>query len=71
MGGDETGDGAFQLLNAAMGAMLDLALCQDAEPAFDLVEPGGAGWGEMDMVAGPFGEPRLDRRRLVSSRNCP
>ncbi len=36
-----------------------------AEPALDLIEPGGAGGSEVQMVARPFPEPGGDPRCLV------
>ena len=39
----------------------------DAEPAFDLVEPGRIGWGEMNVVAGTPSEPSADFGMFVSS----
>ena len=39
------------------GSAADLALDDDAEPAFDLVEPGGIGRREMDLEPRSFGYP--------------
>ena len=43
----------------------DLFLGQEREEALDLVEPGGAGRGEVDMPARMAGQPTLDGRGLV------
>ncbi len=37
---DELADGLFQLLYASVGTSFDLALSEQREPAFDLVQPG-------------------------------
>ena len=48
-----------------MHAAADLFLGQFDEPAFDEIEPGGAGRREMHVIARPFREPATDERRLV------
>ena len=48
-------------------ATADGFLGDDIEPDLDLVEPGGVGGSEMDMVAGPSGEPALDLGMLVGA----
>ena len=49
---DVTVDGGFQLVDAAMDASADLFFGQGSEPALDEVNPGGPGWGEVDVEAG-------------------
>ena len=44
---------------------LILLVGEQCEPAFDLIEPGGAGRGEMEVIARAAGEPRFDGRGLV------
>jgi hypothetical protein len=39
-----------------------LSVGQEAEPALDLVYPGGVGGGEVDVEAGMAGEPGLSSR---------
>ena len=46
-------------------AALDLLVGEPREPAFDLVEPGGAGRCEVEVVARVAGELSFDRRRFV------
>jgi hypothetical protein len=41
---------------------------EDSEPAFDLVDPGRAGRGEVQVEAGVAGQPGADGRRLVGSQ---
>ena len=41
---------------------------EQPEPAFDLVEPGGAGRGEVQMEPWVGGEPGADRRGLVGGQ---
>src|SRR5688572_24092439 len=41
-------------------------LAKDAEPTFDLVEPGRAGWSEMKLHTRVRAQPRLDLGRAVS-----
>src|SRR5271170_4704030 len=48
---EEVGDGAFQLGDAGGAATANRLLADDAEPALDQVEPGGAGRGEVQMEA--------------------
>ena len=53
-------DIGFELIDAAMDAALDLLVGEQREPAFDLVEPGGAGRREVEVVARVAGEPGFD-----------
>ena len=57
--------GRLQFLDATVDAAADLALGQKREPALDLIEPGGVGGSEVEVIARPFGKPCFDRRRLV------
>jgi hypothetical protein len=59
-----------------MNAAADLALGQKREPALDLIEPGGVGGSEVEVIARPFGTRnakawavvrRLAKLRSVSS----
>ena len=58
-------DIGLELIDAAMDAALDLLVGEQGEPAFDLVEPGGAGGREVEVVARVAGELSFDRRRFV------
>ena len=51
MGLDEGGDGELELVDAAMDAALDLLVGEERKPVFDLVEPGGAGRREVEVIA--------------------
>jgi len=61
MDGNELPDGGFQFGYAAMGAALDLPLGKQCEPAFDLIEPGGMGGGEVQMIPRPLLQPLPDQ----------
>ena len=50
----------LELGDGGEGAAADGLLGDDVEPDFDLVEPGGVGGGEVEVVAWPGGEPALD-----------
>ena len=65
MGLDEGRDIGLEPTDAAMHAALDLLVGEQREPAFDLVEPGGAGRGEVEVIARVAGEPRFDGWRFV------
>ena len=65
MGLDEGGDGGLELVDAAMDAAFDLLVGEERKPALDLVEPGGAGRREVEVVTPVAGEPRLDRRGVL------
>ena len=58
---------ALQGLDALVDAAADHLVGEEAEPAFDLVDPGGAGRGEVHVEAGMAGQPRLDRGGLVGA----
>ena len=48
-----------------MHSTAQLLFGEQPKPALHQVQPGGAGGREVDMEAGPFGEPVPDQRRLV------
>jgi hypothetical protein len=50
---DELGNGQFQGWNAAVDASLDLARGQKCEEAFDLIEPRGARWCQVNVPMRP------------------
>jgi len=56
---DEMLDFSRQLFDAGERAAADGLLGNDAEPAFDLVEPGSVSGGVVDMVSGPLCQPRF------------
>ena len=63
----EAEDPLLELGNGGEGAAADGLPGDDVEPDLDLVEQGGVGGGEMEMVAGPGGEPALDAGVLVGA----
>ena len=63
----EAEDLFLELGDRGEGAAADGFLGDDVEPDLDLVEPGGVGGSEMDMVARPGGEPALDLGMLVGA----
>ena len=65
VGLDEFGNVGLEIADAVMDTALDLLVGEPGEPAFDLVQPGGAGRREVEVIARVAGEPRLDRRGLV------
>jgi hypothetical protein len=50
-----------------VGTAADLLVGQEAEPPLDLVDPGGAGRGEVHVEAWVLGQPGPDRGRLVGA----
>jgi hypothetical protein len=60
-------DGGFKFGGGAMHAAAHLALGEQAEEALDLVDLGCRGRGEVEVPAGPFGEPVADALGLVRS----
>jgi len=62
---DEEVDLADGVPDVGGGATSDGHLGDDAEPAFDLVEPGGIGGCVVDVVSGPPCEPGPDLGMLV------
>jgi len=65
VGVNECSDVGLEVLDTAMDAALDLFVGEQREPAFDLIEPGGAGRREVHVITRMAGEPGCDRRRLV------
>src|ERR1700676_1662459 len=64
---DVAADGLFQLGSRAMDATPKLFFSECCEPAFDQVEPTGGGRREVQMEAGPLGQPCADQFGLVGS----
>ena len=60
-------DGVFQFAGAAMDAAAQLFFGKASEPAFDQVEPGGAGRREVQMKARMTQQPALDGRGFVGA----
>ena len=56
----EAEDPLLELGDRGEGAAADGFLGDDVEPDLDLVDPGGVGGSEVEMVAWPGGEPSLD-----------
>lgn len=52
MGIDERADGRLQLSRRGMHAPAELLARQSGEPALHLIDPGGGGWGEVDLIVG-------------------
>ena len=65
MGLNKVLDGVSERADAGMTAVLDLALSEEAEPAFDLVKLGGVGWGEMKMIPRMAQQPSFDEVGFV------
>ena len=57
---NELVDLALEIGHGVKGTPADSALCDQSEPAFDLVEPGSVGWCVVDMEAWTSGEPDSD-----------
>ncbi len=57
---DEAVDLSHQFFDAGKRAATDRLLGDEAEPAFDWVQPRGVRRGEMDVVARAPGQPRPD-----------
>ena len=55
----------LELGDGREGAAADSLLRDEVEPDLDLVEPGSVGGGEVEMVAGPVGQPAFDAGMLV------
>ena len=56
---------AFEFGDALEHAAADAITCDQAEEAFDLIEPGRRSGGEMHVEARMFGQPCFDRRMLM------
>jgi len=65
VGFDECRNVGLEIADAAMDAALDLLVGEESKPAFYLIEPGGAGRGEVEVIARVAGEPRFHGRGLV------
>ncbi len=63
----EAQDPLLELGDGREGAAADGLLRDEVEPDLDLVEPGGVGGSEVEMVAGSVGEPALDAGVLVGA----
>ncbi len=63
----EAADFRLALGDGGAGAAADGLLRDDVEPDLDLVEPGGMGGSEVEMAAGPGGQPALDPSMLVGA----
>lgn len=50
-------DGGFELPRTAMDPTPQLLLRQRSEPSLDEVQPGGVRRREVQMIAGPLGQP--------------
>ncbi len=53
-------DFAGWFLDGGERASADGLLGDDSEPAFDLIDPGGASRGAIHVVSGPARQPRFD-----------
>ncbi len=62
---DEVVDLGHQFFDTGERTAANGLLRDEAKPTLDLVQPRGVGRGVMDVVAWPFGEPRLDLGVLV------
>ena len=63
----EVTDTLNKLTDGGKGAATDRLLGDDVEPDLDLIEPGRVGRGEVDVIAGPSGEPAFDLGVLVGA----
>ena len=61
----------LQSLDGLVCATAQLFVGEEPEPAFDLVEPGGTGWREVQVEAGVDGELGGDRNRATRTRLTP
>jgi hypothetical protein len=64
---DEFFDPSNEFADAAEAATANSLLCNETEPAFDLVEPGGICGCVVDLEARPLGEPGAHFAVLVGS----
>ena len=60
-------DGCDEGWQTGKGIAADALVGDFCEPAFDLIEPGGAGGREVQVIAWPFFEPRGDLGSLVGA----
>src|SRR4029453_1860055 len=63
--GDVGENGRLEGARASMGPPLDLFVGEQGEPAFDEIEPGPTGRGEVEMEARPAGQPAMNHGRFV------
>jgi hypothetical protein len=64
---DPGADVAFEGVDAGVDAAAQELVGEQAEPAFDLVDPGGAGRGEVDVEARVAAQPGLDLGGVVGT----
>lgn len=62
---DESADIGFQFRRGPMDAALQLLARQLCKPSFDLIDPRGRCWGEVNMPMGAARQPGLYFRCLV------
>ena len=55
------------MLDGSKGSPANALLGDLGKPAFDLIEPRGACWGKMRMIAGPASKPLIHLWHLVSA----
>lgn len=65
VGRDEILDRVNQRADIGVAATLDLPLREQTKPAFDLIEPGGVGGREMEVVTWALEQPALDQLGFV------
>src|SRR6266849_4460414 len=65
--GEVAGDGRFQTADAVKAAAADGRAGNQGKPAFDQIEPRGAGRREVQMEARMGGAPRQHRGMLVGT----
>jgi len=61
---DQGADVLVQLAGGGSDAAPQLLADKLCKPAFDLVDPGGRSWFEMDVIARSAGKPFADESRL-------
>ena len=64
-------DGLLELFDRVMIASLDLLLTELGKPALDLIDPRTVGWGKVQVVARPFGQPATHERVSCGWRSYP
>ena len=63
--GDEAIDGGLEIKDGSEHAALEATAGELGEEAFDRIEPGSGGWGEVECPARMSGQPFLHLRMLV------
>ena len=58
---------ASKCLRAVKVSPTNAVLGDLGKPAFDLIEPRSAGWGKMQVIAGPASKPLMHLWRLMSA----